>query len=236
MALPKIAVPTYNLTIPSSKLKIKFRPFLVKEEKILLMALESGNEAEMAESIKQILESCVLTKEFDTDALTVFDIEYMFLQLRAKSVGEIATPRIDCPKCQAPIELSIDISKIKPKITKQHSNEVMLKDPIGVVLRYPQLDNVAILEADSGSEINRMFEFIKSSIVAIYDDKQVYDTKDHTDEEMNEFIEGLGPQEYKKIEDFFENMPKLKHTVAYTCPGCEHKDTIVLEGLQSFFQ
>lgn len=235
MSLPQIAFPTYSLTIPSSKEKIKFRPFLVKEEKVLLMALESNEPAEMVQAIKTVLTQCVLTKDFDPDNLALFDIEYMFLQLRAKSVGEISELQANCAKCEATVDFSVDISKIKPKLTKKHSNEVLLKAPIGVILKYPDIDDVTKMESAEGKEVDALFNFIRDSIVAIYDDKQVYQAKDHTPEEMTTFVEGLGKDAYIKIQEFFETVPSLKHTVHYVCPACNHEDDIILEGLQSFF-
>jgi len=226
--LPSIATPEFETTIPSSGQKIKFRPFLVKEEKILYFALESGEQNEMISAIKKIFENCILS-EFNFDKLSYFDFEYIFLMLRAKSVGESIELNIrhDKEGCDHVNKLMIQIDDIKVQIPKGHESQFMLNDKIGVKIKYPTIDSISkIGDQDS-------FSLIRDSIEYVYDKDNVYD--DFTEEDMENFLDSLGKQHFEKIMNFFNTMPKLKHEVKYKCAKCGEKETPVLEGLQSFF-
>jgi hypothetical protein len=233
MALPTITAPTYRVTLPSNNQKrIDFRPFLVKEEKLLLMALEGKDEQEMKSAIVQILENCIHTKGLDFSTMPIFDIEYLFLQLRAKSVGEIAEPGITCPKCEHDFQIKVDVSKIKPKIKKECTNRFMLDETntMGITMKYPSLESSVILEKDD----NYMGVLI-SSIDEIFTEEEVFKSSDHTYEEMEEFIESIQTSQLNKILEFYSEMPALEYKKECTCPVCDNKFNIELRGLQDFF-
>jgi len=233
MALPTITTPTYRVTLPSNDKRIEFRPFLVKEEKILLMALESEDENEMKNAMVQILSNCVYTKDIDFLELPVFDIEYLFLQLRIKSVGEKAEPYIKCSNCGDSFPISIDISKIKPRKTKKDaSNKFMLDDTgtLGVTLKYPSLDSAFTLENDSD-----YFKVLVNGIDEIFTQEEVFKASDHTEEELNTFVDSIQTSQLEKILEFYKNMPVLEHKAKCKCPKCKNEFTITLRGLQDFF-
>ena len=244
MALPTIATPTYTLKVPSTNKSITYRPFLVKEEKILLMALESGDEKQMADSMKITISNCVSTEEFDVNPLALFDIEYIFLNIRAKSVGEVAEPVIKCTNedCDEEITLSVDLTKVKVKKDRKHKKDIPLTDNIGVIMKYPDLDVVAKYEpligeaaAAKASQTEALFGMIRESIETIWDGEELHSTKDYTMEEIDTFINSLDTKSFEKIQQFFETMPKLQHTVKYKCEKCETEGESTLTGLQDFF-
>jgi len=242
MALPTIATPTYTLKVPSTNKSITYRPFLVKEEKILLMAMESEQEQDMADALRQIINNCVSTAGFDATTLAVFDLEYIFLNLRAKSVGEIAEPRIRCPECDTEIILNVDLTKVKVKKDRKHKAEIPLSENIGVTMKYPDVVDLLKLETpidpEAGeSEIDRTFTMIQHSIENIWDENSVYPAKDHTEEEMTVFLESLTTEHFEKIQQFYETMPRLEHKMKYKCTNeeCDHTDEMVLRGMQDFF-
>lgn len=228
MALPVVSTPEFETEIPSSKKKIKFRPFLVKEEKLLYFALESKETNDIINSIKKIFENCILT-DFKFDELAFFDFEYLFLMLRAKSVGESIELNLkhDIEGCGNINKVTVDIDDIKVQVNEEHSDKFMLDDNIGVKMRYPTIESISKLgEQDS-------FSLIRDSIEFVYDQENVYD--EFSKEEMESFLDSLGKAHFEKIMEFFSTMPKLKHEVTYICKKCGAKETVVLEGLQSFF-
>ncbi len=233
MSLPQLVSPEFTTEIPSTKQKIKFRPFLVKEEKILLMASEGNDPAEMQRAVKSILSNCILTK-IDVSNLATFDLEYLFLKLRGKSVGEEIellmkhSSKSDC-KHQTTVKMNLDDIKIVGKVS---DGKIMLDDKIGVKLKYPTFDEVAKMsENQSNTEI--IYKTMAMLIEYVYTEEEVYN--DFTDEEMEEWITKLNQKQFAKITDFLADMPKLSQKVEWTCSKCEEKDTVVLEGLQAFF-
>ena len=243
MALPKIAVPKYQLKIPSTGKEVSYRPFLVKEEKILLIAMESDNEIEMTNAIKDIIHNCIY-EELDVKNMPMFDIEYIFLQLRAKSKGEIADLTFECGKCKKPIDVQVDLSKIEVTRTEGHDTKIPLSDDVGVIMRYPSMEVQSIINKES-SDVENIFSTISFCIESIWDKETVYATKDHTKEELNEFLESLPDSSFTKIQKFFDTVPVLKHKVAFKCTSkngkgkkaslCGWEGTETLEGLGSFF-
>ena len=239
MALPKLDVPTYEIELPLSKKKIKFRPFLVKEQKILLMAMESNESDTVHNVVKDILRNCTLTEGIDFDELPILDVEYYFITLRAKSVGEIVESRYRCNNdvdgkpCNNIMETNIDLQKIH--ITKNEINpEIQLTDNIVIKMKYPQFGVVKdSLKYDNINDIT--FNMIANSIEYIYDGEQFYYANETTKEELIEFVEMLNQEQFEKMEDFFNNMPKLKTNVALTCKKCGFVHDFEMEGLQSFF-
>ena len=235
MALPKVNTPTYELVVPSTDEKVKFRPFLVKEEKILLIAMEAQEQSGILNAVKDIVKSCTFDK-FDVNRAPIFDIEYIFLNIRAKSVGEVSTVNLRCPDDNETfVQTEIDLTKVNVQITKGHTNKIELTDEMGMILQYPTLDSFT----DSTTVINasNMLDVIASCVSQIYDKKgeDVYDAKDSTKQEIVDFLESLNSKQFLEIQKFFDTMPKLTHTVNIENPETKVKSDITLTGLNDFF-
>ena len=238
MPLPKIATPTYELELPSSGESIKYRPFLVKEEKVLVIALESEDNKEITNAIKAVLKSCVLTKGIKVEKLPTFDIEFLFLNIRGKSVGEELEVNIICPddeKTQVPV--TIDLDDIQVQKYDDHENQIKIDENIMMEMAYPSLDQFIKnnFEFDEKNAMAQSFELIAQCIDKIYTEEEVWASADCTKKEMNEFLESMNSTQFKEIEKFFETMPKLSHTIQVTNPKTKKKSEVVLEGLASFF-
>ena len=236
MALPQIATPEFETVVPSTKETIKFRPFLVKEEKILYMALEGGEQNEIYDAVRKILENCILS-ECNINKLSAFDVEYLFLQLRGKSVGEVITLKLRHPQedsdCDHAEEVEIDIDSIKMKEDPRHNKVVKLDENLGIQFRYPTMNDV-IKVGEGKNELTNTFDLIASCVDNVFDADNVYD--DFTKEEIMSFIENLSKAQFEKASVFFDSMPKLQHEIEWTCSKCGKKEKITLEGLQSFFE
>ena len=239
MPLPKINTPTYDLTLPSTGKKIKYRPFLVREEKILIMAMESENMSEITNAIVQILSDCILTKDVKVESLATFDIEYLFLNVRAKSVGETVDVNITCPDDgETEVEISIDIDTIKIQKTRGHKNIIKLDDELSMKLRYPSLEQFVennFETAEGTSEVGQSLSMITSCVDMIYNAEESWEASDYSKKELDEFIEQLNTKQFKQIEKFFTTMPKLSHKIAVKNPNTGVESEVVLEGLASFF-
>ena len=235
MALPQIATPEFETVVPSTKEKIKFRPFLVKEEKILYMALEGGEQKDMYDAVTKILKNCILS-DCNINKLSSFDVEYLFLQLRGKSVGEVITLKVRHPQedsdCDHAEEIEIDIDSIKMKEDPRHNKVVKLDENLGIQFRYPTMSDV-IKVGEGKNELTNTFDLIASCVDNVFDEDNVYD--DFTKDEIQSFIENLSKKQFEKASVFFESMPKLQHDIEWTCSKCGKKEKITLEGLQSFF-
>ena len=237
MALPKLNVPVYEAILPSTEKVIKYRPFLVKEEKLLLTAQEGGEDA-ILPAVKQIIKNCV-QGEIDVNSMPVFDIEFLFLRLRAKSIGEEVTIGLKpwgCPQnngelCKFTTEVAINLEEIECKKDKKHSSKIMLSDNIGLIMKYPDMTHIGM----KGSDIEMGMEIIKKCINMVFDKEETHERDSFTDEELDEFIDSLNSQQFKLIKDFFDNMPILTHTVKYKCETCGEKKETTLTGLNSFF-
>lgn len=230
MALPSIATPEFQTVIPSTKETIAYRPFLVKEEKILLMAMEGGDEKEITNAVIKILGNCILS-DVDVNKLATFDVEFLFLKLRGKSVGEVITLRVghrdsECTH-QQEVSLNIDDIEVQGEIS---DGKIMLTDDVGVKMKYPKLEQVNGMKLDNADD---MFKMIVSCVDFIFDAENVYN--EFTEQEIMDWLETLNQKQFKSISDFFEGMPKLSTTVEWTCKECGEKDSIIVEGLQSFF-
>ena len=239
MPLPKINTPTYELTLPSTGKKIKYRPFLVREEKILIMALESEDMVQITNSIVQILSDCIISKGVDVTKLATFDIEYLFLNVRAKSVGETVDVSITCPDDnKTAVEMNINIDAIRVQKTRGHKNTIKLDDQYSMKLKYPSFDEFIQTNFESGeneSDVNKSLSMISSCIEIVYDEEESWDASDSTKQELEEFVEQLNSKQFKSIEKFFETMPKLSHKLKVKNPTTEVESEVVLEGLASFF-
>lgn len=239
MALPKITTPIYELTLPISKKFIKFRPFLVKEQKILLMALESGESGAIESNIKHVLNNCLIT-DLDIDTLPIVDVEYFFLHLRARSVGEVIESKYKCEnevdgkKCNNMMETSFNILEVNVESPKQLNDTIVLSDGVGIKLKYPNFDVVERLQ-EQESATDSAFELILDCIDYIYDDENVYHAYESTKEELMSFLESLTSEQFEKLQEFIDNLPKLKKDIQITCSKCGFKHNIRIEGLDSFF-
>ena len=242
MTLPKINTPTYELTIPSNGKKIKYRPFLVREEKILILALESEDTKQITTAVIDILSDCILTKNIDVTKLATFDIEYLFLNVRSKSVGETVDVNITCPDDgKTSVEMQINIDSIKVQKVKGHKNIIKLDDQYSMKLKYPSMTQFIESNFESGqdggegNDIDKSLSMITSCIEMIYDNEESWDAADSSQKELEEFIEQLNTKQFKLIEKFFETMPKLSHKIKVTNPKTKVESEVVLEGLASFF-
>ena len=238
MPLPKIATPTYELELPSTGQSVKYRPFLVKEEKLLVLALESEDTKQITTAIKTVLKSCVQTKGIKVETLPTFDIEFLFLHIRGKSVGEELELRIICPDDkETEVPLTLDIDEIKVVKNEEHNKQIKLDDNLMMELKYPSLDEFIKNNFDfkEGNQMEQSFELIGTCIDKIYNEEEVWATADCTKKEVKEFLESMNSSQFKDIEKFFETMPKLSHTLKVTNPKTKVESEVVLEGLASFF-
>jgi hypothetical protein len=235
MALPVINVPTYKANIPSTKEEITFRPFLVKEEKILLLALEDGGDASIAGAIKQIIHNCTF-EQVDVTRLATFDLEYVFLRIRAKSVGEVAKVQVLCEDDgETYVEAEVPLDKVKVNFPEGHTNQIKLTDEIGVLMSYPDMNEMYKGIEEGQNTIDFSLDLIKVAIAQVYEGEVVHERTDFTDEELGDFLESLTSEQFASIQNFFETMPRLSHTVTVTNPNTKKKNKIKLEGLNSFF-
>ena len=238
MPLPKIVTPTYELELPSTEETIQYRPFLVKEEKVLVIALESEDTKQITTAIKTVLKNCIQTKGVKVEALPTFDIEYLFLNIRGKSVGETIEVNITCPDDEVTTTtVEINLDDIKVQKNEEHTNQIKLDDSIMMELKYPSLDQFIKSNFDftDGNQMDQSFQLIASCIDKIYTDDEVWAAADCTKKEINEFLESMNSNQFKEIEKFFETMPKLSHTVKVTNPKTKVESDVVIEGLASFF-
>ena len=237
MALPKLNAPKYTMTVPSTKVTVDYRPYLVKEEKLLMMAMESGKSSDITQAVKDIVLECTFNK-LDISKLPMFDVEYVFLNIRAKSVGEISKLKVLCQddkKTYANVE--VDLSKIEVQVDDNHTNKIELSDEMGVIMKYPSIDSFS---AAGIAEItaSNMLDVVVACISQIYDKKgeEVYDSKDSTEKELIEFVEQLNTKQFAEVQKFFDTMPKLRHEVTVKNPKTKKESKIVLTGLNDFFE
>ena len=238
MPLPKISTPTYELVLPSSNKKIKYRPFLVKEEKVLILAMESQDTSTVANAVKDVLASCILSRGVKVQKLSTFDIEYLFLNIRGKSVGEKIEVMVTCPddgKTQVPTSINID--EITVIVDEKHNKDIKLDDQYTLRMRYPSLDEFVKNNFATAADVSvdDTFDLISSCIDQVYSEEESWTAADCTKKELSQFVESLNSNQYKEIETFFETMPKLSHTVKVINPNTKKENEIVLEGLQNFF-
>lgn len=245
MALPKIDVPEYECILPSNKKKVKFRPFLVKEQKLLLMASESTEAKDVIDSMKKVIKNCLID-ELDVDSLPVFDLEFLFLNLRARSVGEVVKINYKCnnliepvgideeeKRCGNIVPIEVNVLEINPVFGEGHTNNIQLTDKLGIVFKYPTFEIMESIVDETENDI--IFSLIIKCIDYIYDEETMYYAKDSDKEELIEFIDGLKQTDLEKIKLFFDSMPKVKKTVSFDCNKCGHHEDIEIEGMQNFF-
>ena len=241
MPLPKIATPTYELELPSSGESIEYRPFLVKEEKLLVLAMESEDQKSITRAIKEVLKACIKTKSVKVEKLPTFDIEYLFLNIRGKSVGEEVEVVVTCPDDEVTtVDVTIPIDEIRVEKNTDHNDTIKLDDELTMKMRYPSLNqfieaNFEIGDTNKGTQLQQSFDLIAACIDTIYSDEEAWPASESSKKELNEFLEQLSSSQFQEIEQFFETMPKLVHEVSITNPKTKKKSTVTLEGLSSFF-
>lgn len=237
MALPAQSTPTYTTKIPSTDKSIKFRPFLVREEKSLLIAQQSEDTNVMVDTLKSIIKNCVKDK-IDIDSLAIFDLEYLLLQIRAKSIGEIAELVFSCDTCEDPkakVRINIDLTKIALVKDPAHTKKIKLFDDVGVVMKYPNINEVNAFDKLDLDNIDNIFDLIISSIAYVYNGDEIYHTKEQAKGDLEEFLNNLTQQQFELIRNFFDTMPKLRQDIVYTCPVCNKIHNKYIEGIESFF-
>jgi len=237
MPLPKIATPTYELVIPSTKKKIKYRPFLVKEEKVLIIAMESEDTTQIANAVKDVIKNCILTRGIKVEELSTFDIEYLFLNIRGKSVGEEVEVLVTCPDDGiTKVPMNIVLDDIEIQYDENHSPDIKLDENLTLRMKYPSMDqfvknNFAIDDVN----VEETFDIITSCIEQVYNEEESWSSTDCTKKELRDFLDSLSSKQFKEIEKFFATMPKLSHTIQVKNPNTDVESEIVLEGLASFF-
>ena len=238
MALPKIDAPTYELTLPSTDIKVKFRPFLVKEEKLLLIAMETGKEKDIYEATKQIVDSCTFNT-LEVESLPMFDLEYIFLNIRARSVGEISKFKVICPddkKTYADVE--IDLTKVEVQVDDEHTNTIIVDEnrKLGVVLKYPTMSILKSGTNIDSANMDTIFDMLTTCVDHIFEGEKIYPAKDSTPQEIKEFFEGLSQESFTKVKNFFDTMPRVRHEIEVTNPVTKVKSKVTLQGLNDFFE
>jgi hypothetical protein len=240
MALPMMSTPTYNLVIPSTKKSVKYRPFLVKEEKSILIAQQSEDIVVMVDTLKDVIRSCILDK-VDPDSLSTFDLEYIFTQIRAKSVGEIIELFFPCDvdhgddNEKAKVKISIDLTKIEVEFPEDHTNKIDLFGEVGIMMKYPTIELMTQLEKTDQDDLDNIFDIVASCIDLIYEGDKIHYAKETKKEELLEFLYNLNSEQFIKVQNFFATLPRIKKEVEYNCPVCGLHHKKVLEGMQSFF-
>lgn len=234
MALPKLDIPRYETTLPSTNKKLVYRPYLVKEEKVLMIAMESEDQGQTIRAVKDIITSCT-EGTIDVDDMTMFDLEYMFAQLRAKSVGETSKVVLPCQNCEEKNEVSIDLSKATVNVPDQKSKRVKLTQDVSIMLKYPSVSDIQNVQAAGKSEVDAIFDLIAASIDSIYYNEEIFDAKDQSKKELNDFIESLSSEQFNKIKDFIQNFPAVTVTASFDCQSCNTHNDIELKGLNNFF-
>ena len=237
MTLPTMNIPTYELEVPSTKEKLAYRPFLVKEEKILLMAMEEEKESQLNRALKQVVNNCTFEK-IKVDKLPLFDLEYIFLRIRAKSIGEVTKLKLLCEddgETYADVEINID--DINVEFQDDHTDHIKLNDDVTVIMKYPQYNMMAGAMTGTGETNTKfIFDIIRKSVAQVVEGETIHERTDFTDKDLDEFIESLNTKQFKDIQNFFETMPKLRHVVKFKNPKTKKQNKVTLEGMQSFFE
>lgn len=238
MPLPRISTPTYELELPSTGKNIKYRPFLVREEKLLVIALESEDTKQITTAIKDVIKNCIQTRGIEVETLPTFDIEFLFLNIRSKSLGEEIEVNIICPDDETTtVPVTINVDNIKVEKNDKHTNKIKLDDTLMMEMKYPSLDQFIQSNFDftERNQLEQSFELISSCVDKIYSEEEAWDSSDVTEDEMIEFLEQMNSSQFKEIETFFETMPKLAHTIRVKNPKTKVISSVTLEGLSSFF-
>lgn len=232
MALPQLNVPKYELTIPSTGEKIKYRPYLVKEEKVLMIALESQDESQLINALKDLVAAC--TDGLNISKLSMFDLEYIFIKIRTKAVGETTTIRVPCESCETKVEVDVDLDT-GLKVSEGRDKKIPLTEDTGLIMKFPSVDDFYDITQSKDSEIDKVFKLIIRSIDTIYSGDEVFDASTHSEKELISFIESLNSAQFLIVKDFFDNMPQASIDVEYKCQSCGHEHKMELKGMSNFF-
>lgn len=236
MPLPKVESPKFDLTVPSSSARIQYRPYLVKEEKILMMAMESDDTNQMIRAVKDVISSCVETDGFDVNELALFDLEYIFTQLRSKSVGESATVGVKCKECDVKNDVDVQLDKVYVDVPSTDKKTIKLTDTIGVTLKYPSVNATVVAQGDTNkSNVERIFDLIVACIDSIYTQDEVFDASEQSEQELKDFIESLNTKQFNKIREFVETIPSASIDVDFMCTSCGKNNSFNIKGLGNFF-
>lgn len=234
MALPKLATAKYELTLPSTGQKVEFRPFLVKEEKMLMLAQQEGSQQSLIRAVQDLIDACTFGK-LDSKKLPTFDIEYVFLQIRCKSIGETATVTVICPDDEeTKVKIDVNLSEVQCVKDKDHTNDIKISDDVGIIFDYPEISKVVKITSGKNDAV-ATFDVIKTCVNQIYDTTNVYTRNDIEDKDLDDFIESMSHEQFMKVQSFFETMPKVKHKITVKNPKTEVVSDLTLEGLQDFF-
>ena len=237
MSLPKINTPEYTLNVPSTDEEITYRPFLVKEEKVLLIAQETGTEKSIYQAIKNLIKNCCFGK-VDVDKLPMFDIEYIFLQIRAKSVGETTTLEVTCPDDEeTKVKVEVDLTTLKVEMDEKHSPRIQLTDDIGLLMQYPNLGDVLAMgvEEEKSTTIDKMFGMMQDCMYQIWQGEETFDAMDYSNKDKKDFLESLNHEQFEKSQSFFDTMPTIKYVTEVTNPKTKVTSEVTIEGMNSFF-
>jgi len=234
MALPKLATAKYELTLPSTGQKVEFRPFLVKEEKMLMLAQQEGSQQSLIRAVQDLIDACTFGK-LDSKKLPTFDIEYVFLQIRCKSIGETASVTVICPDDEeTKVKVDVNLSEVQCVKDKDHTNDIKISDDVGIIFDYPEISKVVKITSGKNDAV-ATFDVIKTCVNQIYDTTNVYTRNDIEDKDLDDFIESMSHEQFMKVQSFFETMPKVKHKITVKNPKTEVVSDLTLEGLQDFF-
>lgn len=235
MALPKLDAPRYEMKLPSTGAKVIYRPYLVKEEKILMLAMESNDEKQMVRAVKDVIHSCT-EGGVDVENMTMFDMEYVFVQLRTKSVGENTKVGVTCTSCGTKNDIEINLNHTKVDVPKTKDLKIPLTKTVGMIMKYPSVDDfMRIQTSEEGTAVDKSFDIVAACIDSIYSNDEIFDAKDQTKEELREFIESLSSDQFAKIKEFLENMPSAKISVSFDCSKCNHHNEFDVKGIANFF-
>lgn len=232
MALPQLNVPKYELIVPSTGERIKYRPYLVKEEKVLMVALESQDESQLINALKDLVAACA--DGLDISKLSMFDLEYIFIKIRSKAVGESTTIRVPCESCETQVEVDVDLDA-GLKVSEGRDKKIPLTDDTGLIMKFPSVDDFYDITQSKDSEIDKVFKLIIRSIDTIYSGDEVFEASTHSEKELISFIESLNSAQFLIVKDFFDNMPQASIDVEYKCQSCGHEHTMELKGMSNFF-
>lgn len=234
MALPKLDTPRYEMKIPSTNKKVTYRPYLVREEKVLMLAMESNDQSQMVRALKDVINSCT-EGSLEIDSLTMFDLEYVFLQLRAKSSGETTEVSIKCTSCEEKNPVTVDLSKVSVDVPKATEKKIKLTDKVGVVMKYPSINDMINIQESTESEVNKLFSVIAKSIDSIYSNDEIFDASEQSIDELKDFIDSLNTDQFNKIRTFVEEMPAATIAVDFTCKSCGTHNQMDVKGMANFF-
>lgn len=234
MALPKLDTPRYEMKVPSTGKKVVYRPYLVKEEKVLMLALESTDESQMIRAIKDVISSCT-EQSVDVEKMTMFDLEYIFMRLRGKSVGETTDVSIKCTSCEVKNDTKVNLENVVVNVPKESARKIKLTDAVGVIMKYPSVNEMLEIQSSNSTEVDKLFDVIAICIDSVYSGDEIFDSSSQSKKEIKDFIESLSSEQFNKVKDFIQDMPAATVAVDFTCSACNTHNQYDVKGLANFF-